>query len=79
MCFCEKFELRSHFKSRLSLIIWVNVVLNMTVVADSDWRFDGLFSSQRQSQSELYWLVNYVAMLLVVCQFSGDVIDYGDS
>ena len=26
-----------------------------------------------------YWLVNYVAMLLVVCQLSRDVIDYEDS
>ena len=25
-------EPRSHFKSRLSLIVWVNVVLNRTVV-----------------------------------------------
>ena len=27
---------RSHFKSRLSLIVLVNVVLNRTVVADSE-------------------------------------------
>ena len=33
---CERFEPRSHFKSRLSLIIRVNVVLNRTVVVDSD-------------------------------------------
>ena len=33
--YCEKFEPRSHFKSRLSLIVRVNVVLNRTVV-DSD-------------------------------------------
>ena len=32
----ERFEPRSHFKSRLSLIVWVNVVLNRTVVVDSD-------------------------------------------
>ena len=30
------FEPRSHFKSRLSLIFRVNVVLNRTVVVDSD-------------------------------------------
>ena len=30
------------FKSRLSLIVRVNVVLNRTVVVDSDWRFDNL-------------------------------------
>ena len=31
----ERFEPRSHFKSRLSLIVWVNIVLNRTVVVDS--------------------------------------------
>ena len=51
---CERFEPRSHFKSRLSLIVRVNVVLNRTVVADSDWRFDNLCGSHLQSQSELY-------------------------
>ena len=34
---CEKFEPRSHFKSRLCLIVGVNVVLNRTVVVDSDY------------------------------------------
>ena len=34
--YCERFEPRSLFKSRLSLIVWVNVVLNRTVVVDSD-------------------------------------------
>ena len=33
---CERFETRSHFKSRLSLIVRVNVVLNRTVIVDSD-------------------------------------------
>ena len=33
--FCERFEPRSHFK-RLSLTVRVNVVLNRTVVVDSD-------------------------------------------
>ena len=37
MHFCERFEPRSHFKSRLSLIVRVNVVLNRTVVVDSDF------------------------------------------
>ena len=32
----EWFEPRSHFMSRLSLIVRVNVVLNRTVVVDSD-------------------------------------------
>ena len=52
--FCERFEPRSHFKSKLSLIIPVNVVLNSTVVVDSDWRFDHLCGSHLPSQSELY-------------------------
>ena len=34
--FCERFELRSHFISRLRMIVWVNVVLNRTVVVESD-------------------------------------------
>ena len=64
-----------------------------TVVVDSDWRFDNLCGSYMylQSQSELItsvdgiklwlltWLVNDVAMLLVVCQLSRDVIGYEDS
>ena len=33
---CKRFEPRSHFISRLSMIIRVNVVLNRTVVVDSD-------------------------------------------
>ena len=36
LTFCERFETRSHFKSRLSLIVRVNGVLNRTVVVDSD-------------------------------------------
>ena len=56
-------------ESRLSLIVRVHVVLNMTVVVDSDWRFDNLCASHLQSQSELvsrqlmvlhsgFWLIN---------------------
>ena len=41
-------------KSRLSLIVRVNVVLTRTVVVDSDRRFDNLCGSHLQSQSELY-------------------------
>ena len=33
---CERFEPRSYFKSRLSLIVRVNVVLNRTVVTNRD-------------------------------------------
>ena len=32
----ESFEPRSHFMSRLSMIVRVNVVLNRTAVVDSD-------------------------------------------
>ena len=39
---------------RLSLIVRVNVVLDRTVIVDSDWRFDNLCGSHLQSQSELY-------------------------
>ena len=38
-------------KSRLNLIVRVNVVLNRTVVVDSDWRFDNLCGSHLQSRS----------------------------
>ena len=31
-CCCERFEPRGHFKSRLSLIVRVNVILNRTVL-----------------------------------------------
>ena len=50
----ERFEPRSHFKSRLSLIVRVNVVLSRTVVVDSDRRFDNLCFCHLQSKSELY-------------------------
>ena len=43
--FSERFEPRSHFKSRSSLTVRVKVVLNRTVVVDSDWRFDNLRGS----------------------------------
>ena len=47
--YCERFEPGSHFKSRLSLIVPVYVVLNRTVVADSDWCLDNLCGSHLQS------------------------------
>ena len=50
----KRFEPMSHFKGSLILIVRVNVVLNRTVVVDSDWRFDNLCGSHLQSQSELY-------------------------
>ena len=51
---CERFKLRSHFISRLGMIVQVNVALNSTVVVDSDWRFGNLCDSHIQSQSDLY-------------------------
>ena len=33
--YCERFEPRNHFKSRVSLIVRLNVVLSRTVVVDS--------------------------------------------
>ena len=33
---CERLEPRSRFKSRWNMIVGVNVVLNRTVVVDSD-------------------------------------------
>ena len=46
---CERFEPRSHFKSRLSLIVRVNVFPNMRTVV-----VDNLCGSHLQSHSELY-------------------------
>ena len=43
---------KKNFISRLSTIVWVKVVLNRTVVVDSDWRFDSLGGSHLQSQIE---------------------------
>ena len=37
----ERFEPRSHFISRLSMIVRVNIVLNRTVVADGVQSFSG--------------------------------------
>ena len=61
--YCERFEPRSHFKSRLSLIVRVNVVLNRTVIVDSDWRFDNLCGTSRRDvigrlsvRPRCYWL-----------------------
>ena len=73
---CERFEPRSHFKSRLSLIVQVNVVLNRTVVVYSDWRFDNLRGSHLQSQSELYhvsWWY-YTLVIDLTGQLRRDVI-----
>ena len=72
----------NNYKIILSLIVQVNIVLN---VVDSDWRCDDLCGSHLQSQSELYhiswWyytlvidlLVHYIVVLLVNCQLGSDV------
>ena len=49
----SKFGKTKTIISRLIMIVRVNVVLNRTVVVDSDLRFDNLFSSHLQSQYEL--------------------------
>ena len=51
---CWSHKCNKALKSRLNLIVRVNVVLNRTVVVDSDWRFDKLCGSHLQSPSELY-------------------------
>ena len=64
------------FKSRLSLIVQVNIVLNRTVVVDSDWRFDNMCGSHLQSQSELYhvsWWY-YTLVIDLIGQLRCDVI-----
>ena len=62
------------------IIVRVNVVLNRSVVVDSDWRFDNLCGSHRQSQNELYhvswWYYSLVIGLIgqlrcdVICRLS---------
>ena len=61
---------------RLSLIVRVNVVLNRTVVVDSDWRFDNLCGSHLQSQSELYHVSWWYYTLLIdlIGQLRRDII-----
>ena len=47
-------SIRGTFIRRLCMIMWVNIVLNRTVVVDSDWHFDNLCGSHLASQSELH-------------------------
>ena len=64
------------FKRRLSLIVRVNVVLNRTVIIDSDWRLENLCGSHLQSQSELYrvsWWY-YTLVIDLISQLRRDVI-----
>ena len=73
---CERFERRSHFKSRLSLVVQVKVVLNRTVIVDSDWHFDNLCGSHLQCQSGLchvsWWC--YTLVIDLIGQIRRDVI-----
>ena len=67
---------KTQIKSRLSLIVRVNAVLNRTIVVDSDWRFDNLCGSHLQSQSELYhvsWWY-YTLVMDLIGQLRRDVI-----
>ena len=68
--------LDNYFKSRLSLIVRVNVVLNRTVVVDSDWRFDNLCGSHLQSQSELYHISWWCSIILLVIDLIGQLRNY---
>ena len=73
------------------MIVRVNVVLTRTVVVDSDWRqiicavviFRVIVKRITSVDGIILWLlillVNYVAMLLVVCELSRDVIGYEGS
>ena len=65
----------------LQMIGWVwssevNVVLNRTVVVDTDWSFDNLWGSHLESQSELYHVSWWYLTLVVdlIGQLSRDVI-----
>ena len=59
----------------LSLIVWVNVVLNRAVVVDNDWRFDNLCGSHLQSQSELYHVSWWYTLVIdLIGQLHPDVI-----
>ena len=58
------------------MIVQLNVVLNRTVVLDSDWCFDNLFGSHLQSQSEFYHVSWWYLTLIIdlIDQLSRDVI-----
>ena len=47
------------------MIVWVNVVLNRTVVVDSDCCFNNLCGSHLQSQSELYHVSSWYYTLVI--------------
>ena len=55
--YVQQSSVSSILSSRLSLIVLVNVVLNRTVVVDSDSFSNNLCNSHFQSQSELYHVI----------------------
>ena len=62
----------------MTLIVRVNIVLNRTVVVDSDWHFENLCGSHLQSQSELYhasWWY-YILVIDLIGQLCRDVIGH---
>ena len=63
---------------RWNMIDRVTLVLNRTVVVDSDWRFDNLCGSHLQSQSELYNVSCWYLTLVIdmIGQLSRDVIGH---
>ena len=64
-----------HFISRLSMIVQVNVVLNRTIVVDSDWRLDNLCGSHLQSHSEFYHISwRYTLVIDLISQLSCNTI-----
>ena len=88
--FAFQVQLNNYKINRLSFIVQViNIVLNRTVVVDSDWSFDNLYSSHLQSQNELYhvswWYFTLVIDLIgplhcgVIGRLSVNVIGYESS
>ena len=76
--YCERFKPRNHFIiSRWSIIVWVTIVLNRTIVDSCYWRFNNLCASHLQRQSELFhiswWLLTWLAKV-VICQLRCYVI-----
>ena len=63
--YVQQSSVSSILSSRLSLIVLVNVVLNRTVVVDSDWFSNNLCGSHLQSQSELYHIIWWYYTLVI--------------
>ena len=65
--YVQQSSVSSILGSRLSLIVWVNLVLNTcrTCVLDSDWCSDNLCGSHLLSQSELYHITRWYYTLVI--------------